>query len=168
MVAEFAVGDHLVRLVNGRRVAVAQVDHVDHALAFRSLHHRHRLGVIHRERFLAEHMLPGANRLDRKGRVEAVGRRIDNGIDFAFLQHEVDVGIGIRNRKPGAEGGRLGRIHVTAGDDLAAGDLGKLLSVMTGDAASPDNRNTNHANSCNSALPKRQLQLSYRTVSNFD
>ena len=142
----------LPRLLQRRRIAVGQVDHVDEAGRFGGLGHRQRVGMVRRQRLFAEHVLAGGQQRQRRRLVDAVRRDVDGRVELApgdrrleALETPRDLVCRRRMLPRGPAPGR--RRRRCSHPDIAANSV----DVMPGDAAGTEEKQL----ACISSGPRR-------------
>jgi hypothetical protein len=135
---------HFAGLLQGRDIAIGEVDHRDEAGGLRGAGHLVRFGIAFRQRLLAHHMLARRQQRQRRRMVRAVGRDIGGRIEAipgnGLLQRREDMGYAMRIRESlGAHG-----IHVDGADQFDAVDRSKVLGMAVGHAAGSKNKKTHH------------------------
>ena len=84
--AERAARDEVLQVAHRRHEAIGEGRHVAHAGGLGGLVHLARLGDVHRNRLLAEHVLAGPDGGDGDVAMHMIGRRDDHGVDAVLLR----------------------------------------------------------------------------------
>jgi hypothetical protein len=95
--SQLAAGNDFVHALGQRVVAVVERLHHDQPGAVGRVPHRLGFGAVRGERFLAQHVLSGRNRFQHPLRVQAVGKRVVDGVDVGVGDDVVVRGVHVRD-----------------------------------------------------------------------